>query len=294
LIVTLAGVNEASLQRQPSACIWCRTTDPAADYNLSHVIPASCGNEELVLPPPIVCSRCNGNFTKIEQAFAREPEFNFKAALLGVPNARTGKPFTHDRFGISEKLPPRASGESRSFTANINLNLHGLTQIEVVPNVTLNGVELSLPPVADPVTPRWLGLYTRAVYKILFEWYAHHYYVTGRIPSNHAEPTDEPFENICRFVKAQRYRGPRLILRTHETIDDAMDYEINLDSNLMLTRMNLLGTHYVGALVGDNATIEVELSRIAQQAALPTLALGSTLRAYGTESGPRTTEWTPA
>ncbi len=53
-------------------------------------------------------------FKKIERVFAAEPEFNFKAALLGVPNARTGKPFTHDTFGVTEKLPPREPGTSRA------------------------------------------------------------------------------------------------------------------------------------------------------------------------------------
>jgi hypothetical protein len=36
--------------------------------------------------------------------------------------------------------------------------------------------------VSERVTLRWLGLYSRSVHKMLFEWYAHHYYVTGQIP----------------------------------------------------------------------------------------------------------------
>jgi hypothetical protein len=272
--------------------MWCLATGPQVVYNLSHVIPASCGNNQLVLPPPIVCKRCNSSFGKIEQVFANEPEFNFKAALLGVPNARTGKPFTHDRFGVFKALPPRQPGASRDFDANVNLNLHGGTRLEVVPRLTVNGINVPLPPVSVNISSRWLALYSRSVHKILFEWYAHHYYVTGQLPDRYDAPTNHRFTDLRRFVKrGQPMLTPRILVRWYEGTSNAMNFVIDGDSALLLTEMNLMGTHYVAALAEDNAVVKVALSHVAGQLPEPALIFAEDLLAIGTTGCSVRTTW---
>jgi len=272
--------------------MWCLSPD--GPFDLSHVIPASCGNNELVLPSPIVCEHCNGSFKKIERVFAAEPEFNFKAALLGVPNARTGKPFTHDRFGVTEKLPPREPGTNRAFVAGVhlNLNMQDPPKLEVIPSLTVNEIEVPLPPVTTVTTLRWVELYSRSVYKILFEWYAHHYYVTGRIRETSPAPTDERFHGLRRFVKCGQPQGnPRMLIRWYETTNNTMDWWVDENSDVLLTEMNLMGTHYIGALAGNNAVAEQRLNELIERIPRPALVFSDNVRATGAIESSLTTLW---
>jgi hypothetical protein len=248
----------------------------------------------LVLPPPIVCTKCNGSFRKIEQLFAEEPEFNFRAALLGPPNARTGKPFTHDRFGVAELLSRRDPETHRNYVADINLNLHGATQIELVPQLSINRIVPLLPSASVRVTSRWLGLYSRSVHKILFEWYAYLYYVTGQIPEQCGAPTDDRFNDIRRLVRCGEPQGkPRMVIRWHETIDNAMNFQIDSNSDVLLVEMNLLGTHYIAALVGDGAAAEEGLTELIPRVPGTALVFSDELRVTGPTGSSVTTIWRP-
>jgi hypothetical protein len=52
-----------------------------------HVFPESVGNEDLVLPPGVVCDRCNnGSLSVLDKAFCDLHPINLRRTLLGIPN----------------------------------------------------------------------------------------------------------------------------------------------------------------------------------------------------------------
>ena len=56
-----------------------------------HVIPESMGNTELILPPGVVCGRCNsGVLSEVDQALCDFPAVSWTRTLLGVVN-KSGK-----------------------------------------------------------------------------------------------------------------------------------------------------------------------------------------------------------
>ena len=276
------------LVRQPDACLWCLTPTTGVASDMSHVIPASCGNEELVLPPPIVCKHCNRSFQKVEQAFAEEPLFNFQASTLGVVHGRTGRRFSHDRYGLGDLITSQA--EPRDIRVEMDEKLVAATALEYEVDVVVNGDCARIPVNRLESTARRLTFLSRAVHKMLLEWYANCYYVKGYdIPS--------PSHAIFNDVRAYARRGyppnyVRPYLRFHAGISDAMDLYFVPTPEIVL-EMDLLGTHYCGALTGARSDVLKALYGRANAIAHRSLLIANPVEVI--DHGPHTTvgTWFP-
>ncbi len=71
-------------------CIFCRRHD-GGFRSEEHVFPRGLGNDDLTLPPGVVCDRCNnGPLADVEQAFLQLPHVSLMRVTLGV-ESRDGK-----------------------------------------------------------------------------------------------------------------------------------------------------------------------------------------------------------
>lgn len=82
-------------------CIFCRE-DAAQSRSREHIFPESLGNTEHVLPPGVVCDRCNNYFArKIEGPLLDIEYFRHARATMQVANKRKRVP---PQFGVIPQL----------------------------------------------------------------------------------------------------------------------------------------------------------------------------------------------
>jgi hypothetical protein len=182
----------------PGHCIWCRALTPPDDRRLSdvsYVLPACLGNERGVLPPGIVCRRCNNSFgTRLEPILLDFAPLRMSAALLEVVDPRDGKLFRDTILGHT----PIPDAPSEVIDVLIDR-----------PSPTTLVVNLRRPVVLNHTASydaRWLRLLSRAVHKFLFETIALKVYVLG-----HAEPVDlfdTAFDHVRKWVRRGEPQGP--------------------------------------------------------------------------------------
>ena len=257
--------------------------------DISHVVPASCGNETLVLPPPIVCKPCNHSFRKVEQAFADEPLFNFQASTLGVVHGRSGKRFAHDRYGLGDFITSHPS--PRAIRIEFEETMVGSAALEYAVEVEIAGVRKTIALQRLELIPRRLALLSRVIYKMLFEWYANAYYVKGKdIPA----PTDPVFNDVRSYAREgypQNYVRPYLRFLTGMT--DAMDFYVVREPPPLVFEMDLLGTHYCGALTGTRAEVLDAIRDRAGTVAVRSVVVADTVEVV--DPGPHTIagSWAP-
>ncbi len=80
--------TEAFAALDPQGCIFCGRHD-GGFTGREHAFPESLGNESVILPPGVVCDRCNnGLLADAEQALIRFPPIGFLRVLLGHTNRR--------------------------------------------------------------------------------------------------------------------------------------------------------------------------------------------------------------
>lgn len=73
-------------------CIFCRE-DATRSQSCEHIIPESLGNTKHILPPGVVCDRCNNYFArKIEGPLLNTPYFRHARATMQVANRRNRIP----------------------------------------------------------------------------------------------------------------------------------------------------------------------------------------------------------
>src|ERR1022692_3144061 len=275
----------------PSCCIWCGAAGPDIVFDRSHVIPSSCGNEDLVLPPPIVCQKCNSSFTKLERTFADEPGFNFKATLLGIESGRGHRSFTHDRYGFGPVLSSIAARPNKHITATIEERQFGTDELEYVATLVIDDVQVDVPSVRLQTTPRWCRLYSRAIHKILLEWYAYLYYVRGRVDG--LAPTDSAFDALRAFVRngyPQQLNRP--VARRFVGLSDAMDLLI-LPAPELVLGLDLMGTRYACALTGELEAVARLVLAVAESGPERTVLIHESFEVF--DKGPYTISgvWKP-
>ena len=87
-------------------CLFCRRRDVLFTSS-EHIVPQSLGNTELVLPPGIVCDRCNnGVCSRLDAALLAVPPLATLRTALGVPNKRGAVPeyrFHNGTIGFDTK-----------------------------------------------------------------------------------------------------------------------------------------------------------------------------------------------
>lgn len=71
-------------------CLFCRNKNNTFQ-NIEHIIPESLGNKVYVLPPGIVCDKCNQYFSKLENYFCHHHLSSAKK-LLYLDKTKKGKP----------------------------------------------------------------------------------------------------------------------------------------------------------------------------------------------------------
>ncbi len=82
-------------------CIFCRE-DAALSRSREHILPESLGNTEHILPPGVICDRCNNYFArKIEGPLLETEYFRHARATMQVANKRNRVP---PQFGVVPQL----------------------------------------------------------------------------------------------------------------------------------------------------------------------------------------------
>lgn len=94
-------------------CIFCKTT-AGPFLSREHVAPESLGNTKFILPPGIVCDRCNnGPLALLDDHLIRQEYINFARTWFKVPNKTGAIPQTrlrnmnilHTDTGVRIELP---------------------------------------------------------------------------------------------------------------------------------------------------------------------------------------------
>lgn len=178
-------------------CIWCRALTPPNSRlitDVGHVLPACLGNERYILPPGVVCRRCNNSFgSKLEPILLDFAPLRMSAALLEVVDPRDGKLFRDTVLGATP-IP-----DAPSEIIDIRISRQSPTDLVV---------NLRRPVVIDHIASynaRRLRFLSRAVHKFLFETIALQVYVIG-----HAEPVDlfDPtFDHVREWVRRGEPQG---------------------------------------------------------------------------------------
>lgn len=72
-------------------CLFCQDTDQTHFSKVEHIVPESLGNRQYVLPAGIVCDKCNGFFSKLENYFCHH-HLASGHKLLKKYRTKKGKP----------------------------------------------------------------------------------------------------------------------------------------------------------------------------------------------------------
>src|SRR5690242_4319755 len=71
-------------------CIFCKRLR-AGNVSVEHILPESIGNKKLVLPPNVVCDKCNSYFgSHLDQTFIHAPGVDLARALV-VSETKKGR-----------------------------------------------------------------------------------------------------------------------------------------------------------------------------------------------------------
>lgn len=106
----LADRHRKSLRRIQLAgtrgCLFCRRTDGGVRTQ-EHIFPESMGNDELVIPPGVVCDRCNNRTLSIlDQVICEFMPVKLRRTMLGI-HSKAGKiPTTNVTTGSIKNLGP--------------------------------------------------------------------------------------------------------------------------------------------------------------------------------------------
>lgn len=69
-------------------CIFCRANS-STSRSREHIIPESLGNEEHILPPGVVCDRCNNYFAReVKKPFLNSPGIELLRFNQGLENKK--------------------------------------------------------------------------------------------------------------------------------------------------------------------------------------------------------------
>lgn len=196
----------------PNRCIWCLEEPPSATFKSeSHVLPECVGNEQQqVLPPGIVCDRCNESFSrKVEPALIDDPIFSTRVAILQLRDKNKEFIYEPSPSGVHRNVHIDAKVSGNKITA-------ATTQYEIQGQPSKPYENRSIPPKSKDYNKRALALLSREVHKVAFESLAHSLFVgTG------SQIKNKNFENIDIFDRGfnvirdwVRYGEPQHSVRT--------------------------------------------------------------------------------
>jgi hypothetical protein len=111
-----------------------------------------------------------------------------------------------------------------------------------------------------------MALYSRAIHKIMFEWYARSYYVKKQFEPGTIDPWDSSYDPLRKFV---RYGEPQSdvwpVLRFATGITNEVAFLVSRQGPSVVGEMLLLGLRYVAVLTpGPAEAIVRQLAKNAQ------------------------------
>jgi hypothetical protein len=118
-----------SMHDKKPRCLFCLKPDGPFTRE-EHIIPESCCNEQIVLPPGVVCDPCNQYFSQLDAHFTHHHHGAFYK-LMHVPETKKGKPPTiplqegrgyrneDGTFGLSQSILP---GYESDFSMTVGAN----------------------------------------------------------------------------------------------------------------------------------------------------------------------------
>ena len=235
-------------------CIWCHDDTAVIGTNDSHVFPAALGNigdDAQVLPPGIVCSKCNNFFGRqIEVAFAREPHIH----VLRVTN------HLQDRHGrlrqdLFDTDHPAVGGAHMVIDTDESWPETNKLRLKISHTVT-GAIERQF-------TRRELSMFSRAIHKIAFETFVWLIRVDGQQTDPPSDVYSDRFDPIRQWARyGQPMNQIRPVLRAPplvggETVAMAPErrariYEVEGE---IVWDENMFFELYSVALTGDNPRV---------------------------------------
>src|SRR5580704_10566091 len=86
-------------------CLFCRRSD-GGFTSTEHAFPESLGNSELVLPPGVVCDRCNnGILSQLDQEICNFAPIAMRRTVLGIESKSGKLPLLRCVQGTVEHVP---------------------------------------------------------------------------------------------------------------------------------------------------------------------------------------------
>ena len=108
------------MAKPPFRCIFCKSASGSFD-SCEHIVPESLGNLEHILPPGIVCDKCNNYFSrKIEGPLLSTEFFRQARHRNGIPNKRKRIPVQ----GMLSSLMPYPWNWALTGTGRATCQLH--------------------------------------------------------------------------------------------------------------------------------------------------------------------------
>ncbi len=147
-------MNTSDVQGDPYKCLFCLSKGNSF-LSVEHIFPESLGNKEKMLPKGVVCDKCNNEtLSVLDSHLLKFEPISFLLTMNGVRSKKGKIPAT----GLGNMKIENPTGSHIQVTLD-SLKSHKPTE---------NGFKL-LTKGGRKMTPRYLKLITRALYKIALE-----------------------------------------------------------------------------------------------------------------------------
>ncbi len=105
---------DPELSDPPGRCLFCLQSDGGFETR-EHIFPESMGNTEKIIPPGVVCDRCNiGPLSRVDQALCDFPSVKMMRTLHGIKSKAGNVPDTKFARGVLRNEDGRIIVETSS------------------------------------------------------------------------------------------------------------------------------------------------------------------------------------
>jgi len=137
-------------------CIFCKS-DSSLSKSVEHIIPESLGNKEHILPPGVVCDRCNNYFSrKIEKELLEQPYFS-SVRSRNVIRSKKGKFPGEKGVLLSPPTPIELSRDKQGSLSLIVEDENAFREILSGKKMTFFTPAIDMPEKNEPVLSRFIG-----------------------------------------------------------------------------------------------------------------------------------------
>lgn len=166
----MSGSRSSSAQRRARnrsrRCLFCRGHD-GGFLSREHVFPESLGNTDLVLPPGVVCDRCNNTvLSQIDSALCDFPAVVLRRTMLGIPS-KSGRLPVSRMSGFTMTHIPGVGGQDPTLRFDSGGPQGIIQETETLPD---GRVRLEWSGTGGRrLTPRYASEISRALLKVALE-----------------------------------------------------------------------------------------------------------------------------